>query len=47
MWRRHGTAAFVFAGLFTATMTAQDAGTVDFGRDVQPILRQQCYGEVF
>jgi ankyrin repeat protein len=44
MWKRRVTGAFVFAGLFTATFTAQDAGKVDFGRDVQPILRQQCYG---
>jgi ankyrin repeat protein len=43
MWKRDVTAAFVFARLFTATLTAQDAGKVDFGRDVQPILRQQCY----
>jgi ankyrin repeat protein len=43
MWKWHVTAPLVFAGLFTATFTAQDAGKVDFGRDVQPILRQQCY----
>src|SRR5437867_5044236 len=44
MWKRHAIVALAFAGLFTATFTAQDAGKVDFGRDVQPILRQQCYG---
>src|SRR5437867_13256876 len=44
MWKRHAIVALAFAGLFTATFTAQDAGKVDFGRDVQPILRQQSYG---
>jgi ankyrin repeat protein len=43
MMKWHVTAALVFAGLLPATFTAQDAGKVDFGRDVQPILRQQCY----
>jgi ankyrin repeat protein len=43
-WKRDVIAGVVFAGLFAATFAAQDAGKVDFGRDVQPILRQQCYG---
>jgi ankyrin repeat protein len=43
MWKRHLIAVAVFVGLCSATFAAQDAGRVDFGRDVQPILRQQCY----
>ena len=43
MWKRHLIAVVVLVGLCRATFAAQDAGRVDFGRDVQPILRQQCY----
>src|SRR5881227_4038049 len=32
------------ACLCEAIDIAQTPATVDFGRDVQPILRQQCYG---
>lgn len=43
MSKRHMFGAIAIAGLLTSSFSAQDA-KVDFGRDVQPILRQQCYG---
>src|ERR1700682_3597631 len=44
MWKRCAIGVVIFGRLIAATPTAQDAGKIDFGRDVQPILRQQCYG---
>src|SRR6476660_10177961 len=32
------------ASLWTRASAAQSPARVDFGRDVQPILRQHCYG---
>ena len=43
MSKRHLFGAMAIAGVLTTSFSAQDA-RVDFGRDVQPILRQQCYG---
>ena len=43
MSKRHLFGAMAIAGVLTTSFSAQDA-KVDFGRDVQPILRQQCYG---
>ena len=44
MWKRWLPAALISCVAFGSTNSAQEAGKVDFGRDVQPILRQQCYG---
>ena len=43
MLKQQVLGVLALAGLWTLTFSAQD-GKVDFGRDVQPILRQQCYG---
>ena len=43
MWKRSAVGATVLAGLVGVTLGAQDSGKVDFGRDVQPLLRQNCY----
>src|SRR5204863_3893256 len=44
MWKRYLIGAVVLAVRFGGSFAAQDAGRVDFGRDVLPIFRQQCYG---
>ena len=44
MWKRYAIGAAIFGGLFSANFAAQEAARVDFARDVQPILRQNCYG---
>ena len=44
MWKRYLIGAVVLAVMFGGSFAAQDAGRVDFGRDVLPIFRQQCYG---
>ena len=36
--------AVLTCGVFGATSSAQQAPTVDFARDVQPIFRQSCIG---
>src|SRR5882672_12946519 len=36
-------AALMTCGVIGGTYSAQESGKVDFGRDVQPILRQHCY----
>src|SRR5712691_8753366 len=36
-------AALMTCGVIGRTYSAQENGKVDFGRDVQPILRQHCY----
>ena len=43
MLKRDILCVLAIAGVFTIGFSAQEA-RVDFGRDVQPILRQQCYG---
>jgi ankyrin repeat protein len=48
MWRRlilGGIAAvWLFGVVFSSQSTLAQSQKVDFGRDVQPILRQNCYG---
>src|SRR6266852_9131711 len=44
MWKRGLLAALMSFGVIGGTDSAQESGgKVDFGRDVQPILRQHCY----
>ena len=46
MWKRLAGAGILSAGAIIASppvQYAQQSPTVDFARDVQPILRQQCY----
>ncbi len=44
MVRRYVVSAILWTSLFTATLRAQAPGKVDFGRDVLPIFRQNCFG---
>jgi len=36
--------ATLWVGMYAGELAAQNTKTVDFGRDVQPILREHCYG---
>lgn len=43
MMRRFLAASFGFAALLPAVLPAQEAGKVDFGRDVKPTLARKCF----
>jgi len=42
--RRACLSAILWACIFGETLAGQGSKTVDFGRDIQPILREQCFG---
>ena len=44
MWTRHVFSALLLTSVLGGAFSAQSPDKVDFRRDVQPILRQNCYG---
>ena len=44
MWRHSILLTIVWAGGFQTMLAAQTPAKVDFGRDVQPLIRQNCIG---
>lgn len=44
MWTRNVVGAILLAFVFAKTASAQPPATADFGRDVQPILKEHCIG---
>ena len=44
MLKRYVVGAILWAGVFAGALAAQVPGPIDFRRDVQPLLKAQCYG---
>src|SRR2546423_14091831 len=44
MFRRTIVTSVAIAAILIVSLSAQAPNTVDFAKDVQPLLRQSCYG---
>src|SRR5437870_3435019 len=44
MLRQHAVVVILWSSVLGSPLAAQTPATVDFGRDVLPILRQNCFG---